>query len=86
MHKCVFVNVLLQKLASFDDLCLRAPATLRSSCKCESASTEFGDVASLRLNCKNINSTRDFSLEDDSIQDQNPNAIVVDDSAAQQVN
>jgi hypothetical protein len=63
---------------SFDDLFLKAPARIRSACKLES-SPDLG----LELHCKSINSTGDFLLEDDAMPDQNPNAIVVDDRAAQ---
>ena len=64
---------------SFDDLFSRAPARLRSACK-----LEVWEVSSLRLNCKNINETADFLLQDDSVPDPNPNAIVVDEHVSQQ--
>ena len=81
--KCIQVDLkhillnLFQK--SFDELFSRAPAKLRSACK-----LELWQVSGLRLDCKNINETEDFLLQDDSVPDPNPNAIVSDNRASQQ--
>ena len=67
---------------SFDELFSKAPARIRSACRLEFVSNLGG--SGLQLNCKNINDTRDFLLEDDSTPDLNPNAIVVDDRSARE--